>query len=282
MQDAAQPPGHGTEGYDVATIMGGLYGDGIIACKGAFERAWVERLGQDIATLFAEARARPGGALERGPNRYYVEAHPERISGFADIIGHPWVVAVCRAVLGPDYRVVEAGFDIPGPGALHQPWHRDFASPEATLKGRRLNSLAFNITTVDVDEDMGPFEIAPGTQWDDLGEGDPMFPPRELWPRYEARAQRKLPRMGDISARSALTIHRGTANRSDRSRPVFVLGVDAPDARNADKHDLQLSRAYYESLAPQLREHITCRVVDDLENIVQAHTIEGLRMGLTM
>ncbi|MCC2959523.1 phytanoyl-CoA dioxygenase family protein [Massilia sp. IC2-278] len=282
MQDAAHTPGHGTEGYDVATIMGGLYGDGIIACKGAFERAWVERLGQDIATLFAEARARPGGALERGPNRYYVEAHPERISGFADIIGHPWVVAVCRAVLGPDYRVVEAGFDIPGPGALHQPWHRDFASPEATLKGRRLNSLAFNITTVNVDEDMGPFEIAPGTQWDDLGDGDPMFPPRELWGRYEARAQRKLPRMGDISARSALTIHRGTANRSDRSRPVFVLGVDAPDARNADKHDLQLSRAYYESLAPHLREHITCRVVDGLENIVQAHTIEGLRMGLTM
>jgi len=290
MQDAAQNPGPGSghtseqggDGYDVAAIMGGLYGDGIIACKGAFERAWVERLGQDIATLFAEARARPGGALERGPNRYYVEAHPERISGFADIIGHPWVVAVCRAVLGPDYRIVEAGFDIPGPGALHQPWHRDFASPEATLKGRRLNSLAFNITTVDVDEDMGPFEIAPGTQWDDLGEGDPMFPPHELWGRYEARAQRKLPRMGDISARSALTIHRGTANRSERSRPVFVLGVDAPDARNADKHDLQLSRTYYESLAPQLREHITCRVVDGLENIVQAHTIEGLRMGLTM
>lgn len=282
MQDAVQDAVQRAEAYDVATIMGGLYGDGIIACKGAFERAWVERLGRDIAMLFEEARRRPGGALERGPSRYYVEVHPERISGFADIIGHPWVVAVCRAVLGPDYRVVEAGFDIPGPGALHQPWHRDFASPEATLKGRRLNSLAFNITTVDVDEDMGPFEIAPGTQWDDLGGGDPMFPPRENWARYEARAQRKLPRMGDISARSALTIHRGTANVSDRPRPVFVLGVDAPDARNADKHDLQLTRAYYESLAPELREHITCRVVDSLENIEQAHTIEGLRMGVTM
>jgi len=270
------------EPYDEAAIMGGLYGDGIIACKGAFERDWVARLGQDIAVLFDEAKRQPGGALERGPSRYYVEVHPERISGFADIIGHPWVMAVCRAVLGPDYRVVEAGFDIPGPGALHQPWHRDFASPAATLEGRRLNSLAFNITTVDVDEDMGPFEIAPGTQWDDLGAGDPMFPPRENWPRYEARAQRKLPRMGDISARSALTIHRGTANVSDRSRPVFVLGVDAPDAGNAVKHDLQLTRAYYERLAPALRAHITCRVVDSLENIVQAHTIEGLRMGVKM
>ena len=266
--------------YDVAAIMGGLYGDGIIACKGAFERAWVERLGQDIATLFEEAKRQPGGALARGPNRYYVEVHPERISGFVDIVSHPWVVAVCRAVLGPEYRIVEAGFDVPGPGALHQPWHRDFRSPEATLVGRRLNSLAFNITTVDVTEDMGPFEIAPGTQWDDLGEGDPMFPPVESWPRYQARAQRKLPKMGDISARSALTIHRGTANESDRSRPVFVLGVDAPDARNADKHDLQLTHAYYDSLAPDIRRHITCRVVDRLEPIVQAHTIEGLKMGL--
>jgi hypothetical protein len=129
---------------------------------------------------------------------------------------------------------------------------------------------------------MGPFEIAPGTQWDTLEGGDPMFPSRELWPRYEARRQRKLPQMGDISARSALTIHRGTANHSNRSRPVFVLGVDAPDARNAEKHDLQLTHTYYETLAPEVRRHITCRVVERLEPIVQAHTIEGLRMGLTM
>jgi hypothetical protein len=265
--------------YEAAPIMGALYGDGIIACKGAFERAWVERLGQDLAQLFDEARARPGGALERGPNRYYVEIHPERISGLLDILTHPWVVAVCRAVLGPDYRVVEAGFDVPGPGAMHQPWHRDFPAPPETLVGRRLNSLAFNITTVDVTEDMGPFEIAPGTQWDDLAGGDPMFPARELWPRYEARAQRKLPAMGDISARSALTIHRGTANHSQRARPVFVLGVDAPDGRNADKHDLQLSRAYAASLPAELRRHITYREVERLEPIVQAHAIEGLRMG---
>ena len=267
--------------YNKSAIMGGLYGDGFIACKGAFTREWVQELGADIAVLFEEALAKPGGALARGPNRYYVEIHPERLRGFIDIITHPWVVAVCHAILGPDYRVVEAGFDVPGPGALHQPWHRDFATPEATLKGRRLNSLAFNITTVDVTEDMGPFEIAPGTQWDDLAGGDPMFPSRELWPRYEALAQRKLARMGDISARSALTIHRGTANQSGKSRPVFVLGVDAPDARNADKHDLQLTRGYYDGLPEEVRRHITCRVVDTLDPVVQGHTIDGLLTGVS-
>jgi hypothetical protein len=267
--------------YNQAAIMGGLYGDGFIACKGAFDREWVRQLGADIGLLFQEALARPGGALARGPNRYYVEIHPERLRGFADIVTHPWVVAVCRAILGPNYRIVEAGFDVPGPGALHQPWHRDFPAPEATLKGRRLNSLAFNITTVDVAADMGPFEIAPGTQWDDLAGGDPMFPARELWPRYQALAQRKLAKMGDISARSALTIHRGTANRSDQSRPTFVLGVDAPDARNADKHDLQLTRSYYDSLPDEVRGHITCRVVDALEPITQGHTIDGLLTGVS-
>jgi hypothetical protein len=265
--------------YDTAAIMGGLYGDGIIGLKGAFSRDWVARMGEDIWTLFGEARTQPRGALERGPNRYYVEIHPERMRGFLDVMTHPWVVAVCRAVLGPDYKVVEVGFDIPGPGAMHQPWHRDFPAPPETLIGRRLNSLAFNITAVDVTEDMGPFEIAPGTQWDDLAGGDPMFPAQAAWPRYAARAQRKMPQMGDISARSALTIHRGTANQSDKSRPVFVLGVDAPDGRNADKHDLQVTRDYYDALPEAVRRHLTCRVVERLEPIVQAHTIEGLRMG---
>lgn len=268
--------------FDVAAIMGGLYGDGIIACKGAFSAQWVAQLKQEIETLFAEARTRPRGALERGPFRYYVEVHPERMSGFVELMTHPWVTAVCRAVLGPDYKVVEAGFDIPFPGAMHQPWHRDFPSPPETLIGRRLNSLAFNITTVDVTEEIGPFEIAPGTQWDDLAGGDPMFPDKSLYPRYEARAQRKLPRVGDISARSALAIHRGTANRSQQSRPVFVLGVDAPDGRNADKHDLQVTQAYWDSLPEEVRKHLSCRIVPALEEIEQAHTIEGLRMGLTM
>ena len=264
--------------YDVGAIMGGLDGDGIIGCKGAFARHWVAALGQDIGVLFDEARARPGGALERGPHRHYVEVHPERLRGFAELLAHPWLVAVCEAVLGTGYKVVEAGFDVAGPGAMKQPWHRDFPTPNATVAGRRLNSLAFNITTVDVQGDMGPLEIAPGTQWDQWP-GDPMFPPPAAWQRYEARRQRKLPQMGDISARSALTVHRGTANASTLARPVFVLGVDAPDATNADKHDLQLTRGYYAALPEAVRRHLACRVVDQLEPLVQAHTIEGLRMG---
>ena len=267
-------------GYDTATIMGGLYGDGIIALRGAFAREWVQRLREDVDALFEQALARPGGAVGRGPKRWYVEIHPEDIRGFLELVTHPWVTAVSQAVLGADYRVVEIGFDVPGPGAMNQPWHRDFPAPPETLVGRRLNSLAFNITLVDVFEDMGPFEIAPGTQWDAPdGFEHGMFPPKSLYPRYEERAQRKMPKMGDISARSALTIHRGTANQSEKWRPVLVLGVDAPDARNAERHDLQFTRDYWDAMPEEVRAHMTARVVDRLEPIVQEHTIEGLVMG---
>ncbi|MFD2611134.1 phytanoyl-CoA dioxygenase family protein [Paenibacillus gansuensis] len=269
-----------TQQYDPAEIMGALYGPGILGLKGAFTREFAKELGEDIAVLYEEALKRPGGAVGRGPKRHYVEIHPEDIRGFVELATHPWVKAVCETVLGPDYKIVEIGFDVPNPGAENQPWHRDFPAPEDTVKGRRLNSLAFNLTTVDVEPDMGPFEIAPGTQWDDASAFEhEMFPPKEFYSRYEERAEQKMPKMGDISVRSALTIHRGTANRSDKARPVLVLGVDAPGANNHERHDLQVTKAFYEKLPDDLKSRLLCRIVDELEVIVQGHTIEGLMMG---
>ncbi|MDT7804862.1 MAG: hypothetical protein QOI78_8295 [Actinomycetota bacterium] len=257
-----------------------LHEDGIIGLPGAFTRDWVTRLGEDIDTAFAEARTRQGGAVGRGPHRYYVEIHPEQLRGFVDLATHPWITAVAEAVLGPEYRIVEVGFDVPLAGAVDQPWHRDFPAPGEALRDRRLTSLAVNVTAVDTEEDMGPFEIAPGTHWDDGGAFEHgMFPPREDYPRFRERALRKYPKMGDISIRSALTVHRGTANHSAKSRPVLVLGLDAPGAGNDAHHDTAVTREFWASLPASLRAHLHCPIVDVLRPITQKHTIEGLVMG---
>ncbi|GGV28436.1 phytanoyl-CoA dioxygenase [Streptomyces longisporoflavus] len=265
---------------DVTRDVANLYADGITARKGAFTKEWADRLREDIETAFEEARSRPDGAVGRGPHRYYVEIHPEQLRGFVDLVDHPWVRSVATAVLGPDYRIVELGFDIPLEGAVNQPWHRDFPIPDETRAERRLTSLAFNVTAVDTAEDMGPFEIAPGTQWDDEPDfKHGMFPPRERYGRYEQRALRKYPQRGDISARTALTIHRGTKNESVKARPVLVLGLDGPEADNAERHDTAITRAYRETLPQRVRRHLDCPVVDELTPITQKHTIEGLVMG---
>jgi hypothetical protein len=272
--------GNVVQSREFEAVAGRLYTEGIVAERGAFTTDWVDRLGEDLDQLFEEALAHPGGAVGRGPNRYYVEIHPQRLRGFVDLVTHPWVVGVCAAVLGDDYQIVEVGFDVPLPGAVNQPWHRDFPSPEETRGRRRLTSLAFNVTTVDVTPDMGPFEIAPGTQWDDGANfGHGMFPPESDWPRYESLRERKLTRRGDISARSALTIHRGTANRSQTPRPTLVLGVDAAGAGNDERHDLVVTEACYHELPTDVRAHLPARVVGELAPIEQKHTIEGLVMG---
>ena len=263
-----------------AELVRTLTTDGIIGLQQALTPEWADRLGEDVMAAFEEARSREGGAVGRGPQRWYVEVHPEQIRGFADLASHPWIVAIATEVLGPDYEIVEVGFDIPFAGAMDQPWHRDFPMPEETRRERRLTSLAINVTCVDTTDAMGPFEIAPGTQWDDSPEFDHgMFPPRSHYPRYVERAVRKYPQRGDISIRSALTIHRGTQNRSELARPVLVFGLDAPGAGNADHHDMAVTAAFREALPQVVKDHLRCPVVEELTPIVQKHTIEGLVMG---
>jgi hypothetical protein len=87
--------------------------------------------------------------------------------------------------------------------------------------------------------------------------------------------------MGDISARSALTIHRGTKNLSRKPRPVLVLGVDAPGAGNAERHDMAVTKQFWDRLPQRVRDHLVCPVVEELTPISQKHTIEGLVMGET-
>jgi hypothetical protein len=257
-----------------------LYADGVTALKGAFSREWVEQVRQDMMTAFEEAIKRPGGAVGRGPQRWYVETHPQAFRGFVELVTHPWIFGMCEAVLGPKYEIVEIGFDVPFQGAKYQPWHRDFPSPPETYIEHRITSLAFNLTGVDVTQDMGPFEIAVGTQWDDGREWKhEMFPREDLWPRYAERGVRKYPQMGDVSCRSALTVHRGTEHPSAIARPVLVLGVDAPGAGHAALHDLMVTREFYDALPQSVRDHLVCRVVDRLIPVTQKHDIEGLVMA---
>ena len=264
---------------EVEAAVAQLYSDGIVGLKGAFGRCWVERLAEDVDAAFRAAMSRPGGAVGRGPRRYYVEIHPQQLRGFVDLVSHPWVHALSEAVAGPDYEIVEVGFDVPLPGAVNQPWHRDFVMPEETRAGR-LSSLAFNVTTVDTEPDMGPFHIAPGTQWDDDADFEHgMFPPRSAYPRYESLGVLKYPRMGDISARSALAIHRGTANVSKKPRQVLILGVVEPGSGSEGRHDMAATRDYWDALPDTVRDHLRCPVVDALAPVVQKHTIEGLVMG---
>ena len=79
--------------------------------------------------------------------------------------------------------------------------------------------------------------------------------------------------------REFVTIHRGTENVSEFKRPVLVLGVDGPEATNAEHHDLAVTKGYWETLPDTVKAHLRCPIVDELTPITQKHDIEGLVMG---
>jgi Phytanoyl-CoA dioxygenase (PhyH) len=267
---------------NVGALHDALHRDGIVGMPGALPSSWADDLRVDFEQAFAAARSYPEGTISRGPNRYYFAVPPEKVRGFVDLVTHPLVIALSAAVCGPNYRFVELAFDVPLPGAVNQPWHRDFPMPKVTRQHGRLNSLAFNATTVDVSADMAPFEIAPATHWDlgdDFAYG--MFPPADATGRYDALGSRRYPRRGDLSARTGLTIHRGTANLSASSRAVLILGVvcDDVDPTDIEVHDIVVTRAYHGKLPESVRSHLRCTVVDELQPLIQKHDIEGLMMG---
>jgi hypothetical protein len=80
--------------------------------------------------------------------------------------------------------------------------------------------------------------------------------------------------MGDISCRSALTVHRGTTHASPIARPVPVLGVDAPGAKTL--HHVIVTKDYRASLPQSVRDGLICRIVDELEPITQKHDVKRL------
>jgi ectoine hydroxylase-related dioxygenase (phytanoyl-CoA dioxygenase family) len=265
-----------------------IYRDGIVTLKGALPPEWADGLLADFETLYAEAERRDresGGAargrVARGPGddarRYYIAVHPERVRGFRDLVTHPLVDAVCREVLGDDYQYVEVGFDVALPGAVRQPLHRDFPTPEETLATGRLSSLAINATCVDVTPEMGPLEIAPGTHFHDSADFEQgMCVPAELYERYD-RIEQRMARRGDISVRTGLTIHRGTANTSSQPRPVMIVGVMGAAYETFADHELTMTRGYYDRLPAAVQAHLRrAAVVDELRPIVQDYALDFL------
>ena len=276
---------------DVAALGDELHRDGITVVRGAFPPAWADGLDEDPARELVAALRTPGGVAARGWNRFYFEPYAERVRAFVDLLRHDVVRGLSEHLFGPDWQVVELGCDVPLPGAEDQPWHRDFPMPQATREGR-LTSIAVNVSAVDVVD--GPFQGVLGTHLDpgeDFEGG--MFPPEERAPGYTARLQAFHARRGNLSVRSGLMVHRGSAmGTGSRMRQVLILGIVSPEDRavvdrRGDPTDpvpprIRVSQELWDGLEPELTAHLQAEVVArtaaELSPYRTEHGFEGLRM----
>ena len=178
----------------------------------------------------------------RGPNRYYMNLPPT--APFLAPCEHPGIQQVLAAVLGDDFLVENLASDTPlGPGSAFQEFHRDGGNDPQLPKGAEpppgldgVWTLVVNVNLDDVSDDMGPFEIVPGTPTTEIdsiakahGQHTRDGETTVDAPANAAAAQRAFPSRrltaakGDIIVRDNRIVHRGTRSTAEDARPRPAL-----------------------------------------------------------
>jgi ectoine hydroxylase-related dioxygenase (phytanoyl-CoA dioxygenase family) len=135
------------------------------------------------------------------------------------VIDNDAIMAVVEELVGADGVMCQLASDTPLLGSEHQELHRDtqLLFPESGAETPPYQ-LAVNFPLVDITEENGPMEYAPGTHMTSKAEGMARIASGEvpLVPIYMGK--------GDVMIRDVRHIHRGTPNRTGLPRPMVVIG----------------------------------------------------------
>jgi ectoine hydroxylase-related dioxygenase (phytanoyl-CoA dioxygenase family) len=234
-----------------------LIRDGVCVLRRLFTPSLIESWAGAFAALFSERSARPRGLAGRDQGRYYNTlpwAEP-----FADpaVFANPAITGIIERVLGKDFVLVQMGADTPLTGSDYQEVHRDHLPLFSEDHPTPLFALAVNFPLCDVTHENGPLQMARGTH----------RTPRALALSELAAGERQLEsflmQAGDVIIRAPLALHRGTPNRTERPRPMIVLGY-VRRWLNTPQMQLRVPRPSYEGLPEGVRGMLRCHVTESL------------------
>jgi ectoine hydroxylase-related dioxygenase (phytanoyl-CoA dioxygenase family) len=157
---------------DAEALAAEVYEHGFAVVRQAMPLAWVDECAAAFTTRLDAHIARIGASdpatRNRGAHRHYIEL--PLCSPFVDITDQPLLGAALARLFGPEAAAERFASDTPlGVGSEYQSVHLDVgqAGPWDAVTGRlcqryEAEQLVWNWPLVDVTEDNGPMEIAPG------------------------------------------------------------------------------------------------------------------------
>jgi ectoine hydroxylase-related dioxygenase (phytanoyl-CoA dioxygenase family) len=220
--------------------------NGFVVLEDALPRERVERMRERFDELLEEKQARE--PFNRGANRFQMYLPWEPPLADPLLYENEAALAVIEAVLGPDPALVYFASDTPLPGSEYHRVHSDtrLLFPETALSLPPY-ALVLNAPLVDCTEENGSLEFWPGGTHLMPGPADLA----QLAPRMQS--QRANLKAGSLLLRDARMWHRGTPNRSQRSRPHVALVYTRPWYR-FEQQAPQLSRAAFDALSERARK----------------------------
>ncbi len=201
----------------------------------------------------------------RGAHRYYVTLPFQDLWADAGIIDNDAIMAVVEDLVGADGVLCQLASDTPLRGSDYQELHRDtqLLFPETGAETPAYQ-LAVNFPLVDVTDENGPLEWAPGTHMMSKAEGMAKIESGEI------PLQRLYMNRGDVLIRDVRHIHRGTPNRTDTPRPMVVVGYSRRWLHRPEV-EIRVPRSVLEALPERARRWLRFNpVFDTVEAAAQA------------
>jgi ectoine hydroxylase-related dioxygenase (phytanoyl-CoA dioxygenase family) len=221
--------------------------EGFCVLREHFSRATLHRWREAFTPLLENHVAREGHLENRGAARYYVTL--PFIEPFSDpsIFEDEDVLAIVERLAGEDPVMCQLATDTPLLGSDYQDVHRD-TPPLFPETGQETPpfQLAVNFPLVDVTIENGPFEIARGTHLMSKEEGLLRLA------SGETRMEPITMKLGDVIIRDVRALHRGTPNRTQRPRPMVVIGYSRRWLFRPEV-SIRIPRAALDALSPRAR-----------------------------
>jgi ectoine hydroxylase-related dioxygenase (phytanoyl-CoA dioxygenase family) len=192
---------------------------GLTVLRGLIPVETIDRWNAAFQPLLAAAIERERDNPNRGPERYYVTLPFQDLWADPAIIDNDAVMAIVEELVGADGVMCQLASDTPCLGSDYQDLHRDtqLLFPESGVETPPYQ-LAVNFPLVDVTDENGPLEYAPGTHMLSKAEGMAKIESGEI-PLVKGYMSR-----GDVIVRDVRHIHRGTPNKTNTPRPMVVIG----------------------------------------------------------
>lgn len=232
------------------TLEGSFDGDLVRAAQADFFEHYASRDRTEVEQT----------CLKVGIERYMfsIELRPPWLH--PGIYASPGVIPVVRELLGKDCILQSFGVVCAYPGAPAQHIHRDHAPLFAEAGG--LNAffppfaLHVVVPLVDFDEQTGTTALWQGSHRIKSKQEEMRFSRAEL-ERMEG-AILPMPKIGDCYFMDYRLRHAGTANRSERPRPILYMVYSRPwflDRRNYDMQSpLSITRSEFERIPAEHRQ----------------------------
>jgi ectoine hydroxylase-related dioxygenase (phytanoyl-CoA dioxygenase family) len=251
-------------GADLDRFVADLNRDGICVIPGVFSPELVATWREAFERLFQERQNRPGGLAPREKNRYYLTFPWVRPFADPNVFANPTILGVLDRVFYQEYVMVQLGADTPVNGSEYQEVHRDYRPLFTDEIVTPLYALAVNCPLVEVTEENGPFQQARGTHV--MRRDDALEKVRS----GEIPMESFYMKPGDVAIRTPLALHRGSPNRTDSPRPMVVMGY-VMHWLHTPQVDVNVPRAFYESLPEKTQKLLRCNVVDQLEERAETY-----------